>query len=129
MRRDAGTDRVNRVVSLGAQTMTAKEIIDDLRALGRQDLTVILTYIADRLHSARLSGGERVLDSSDFAAFLHELAFHARVGSRPCASVTARSAQQRFTTSTTPVHAVATFTRATRSVASRLVADECAAVN
>lgn len=53
--------------------MTAKELIDDLLFLGPQDLNVILSYIADHASEARLAGGERLNDVTDFKAFLREL--------------------------------------------------------
>lgn len=53
--------------------MTAKELIDHLRACGPQDLNVVFHYLADRVHESRLEGGQRLLDSTDFTIWLREL--------------------------------------------------------
>ncbi len=54
--------------------VTSKELIDDLRALGPQDLNVVLRYLADRVPAARTADGLRILDASDFIQWLRELA-------------------------------------------------------
>jgi hypothetical protein len=54
--------------------MTAKEVIDDLRAMGPQDVRVIFHYLADRAIDARLAEGQRICDVSDVVAWLRELA-------------------------------------------------------
>lgn len=53
--------------------MTAKELIDHLRACGPQDLNVVFHYIADRVPELRLEDGQRLLDSTDFTVCLREL--------------------------------------------------------
>lgn len=54
--------------------MKATELIADLRAVGPQDLCVVLTFLAERVPSARLADGQSLRDATDFMAWLHELA-------------------------------------------------------
>jgi hypothetical protein len=58
--------------------MNSRELISNLQALGPQDHHVLFTYLADHVHEARLNDGICLLDRSDFAAWLRELAREAR---------------------------------------------------
>ena len=66
--------------------MTAAEMMIHMRHLARkgtipqgsQGAQALFNYLADHLHLARLASGERLLDASDFAAFLRELGEAAR---------------------------------------------------
>jgi hypothetical protein len=57
--------------------MTAKELIANIRAralgagAGPRDL---FNYLADQVYEARLADGQRLLDATDFKAWLRELA-------------------------------------------------------
>jgi hypothetical protein len=55
--------------------MTAKEAIANLRLMGHQPIGyVAFLYLAAHADEARLAGGERLNDATDFAAWLIELA-------------------------------------------------------
>jgi hypothetical protein len=54
--------------------MKAKQIVEDLRALGPQDTNVLFQCLSDRVYTARLANGQRLLDASDFIAWLRLLA-------------------------------------------------------
>jgi hypothetical protein len=59
--------------------MTAKELISTFRILGPQEASVIFTYLADQVYDAKLATGQRILDATDFTAWLRELAEAAKV--------------------------------------------------
>jgi hypothetical protein len=59
--------------------MTPHELISSLRDCGEQSLSVTLCYLADRVDLARLAGGSRLCDASDFRVWLLELAEAARI--------------------------------------------------
>jgi hypothetical protein len=54
--------------------MTAVDLIANLRALGPQELPVILHFLADHALEGRLTEGQRLCDVTDFKAWLRELA-------------------------------------------------------
>lgn len=55
--------------------MTATELIRNLRSMGNlHDLKTSLLYIAVHADEVKLRDGNRLLDQSDFTAFLIELA-------------------------------------------------------
>src|SRR5882724_9003928 len=54
--------------------MTAKELIANLHFSGSIDPAECFLYLAAHAHEARLAGGQRLLDQSDFTAWLIELA-------------------------------------------------------
>ena len=54
--------------------MTVKDLIEDLRALGPQELSELLYWLADHVGHARTANGARLCDASDFRAWLIELA-------------------------------------------------------
>ncbi len=53
--------------------MTAKELISDLRAMNALDPRECFLYLAAHAHEARLANGCRLLDQTDFTAWLLEL--------------------------------------------------------
>jgi hypothetical protein len=54
--------------------MTPQELIADYRALGQQDLNVLLQFIADHLYELRLSNGAYLYDGTDFKQAFVEMA-------------------------------------------------------
>ncbi len=54
--------------------MTAKEAIANLRAAGADEPVEYFLYLANHSHEARLAGGGRLTDGTDFIAWLRELA-------------------------------------------------------
>jgi hypothetical protein len=63
--------------------MKADELIAELRAMGQQDAAVIFNYLAKHAMEARLAGGQRLCDVTDFAAWLRELSEAAKVPAPP----------------------------------------------
>ena len=57
--------------------MTAKQLIDCLRL--PKEMCRVFHGLADTVYEARLSGGQRLCDATDFAAWLRELAEETRV--------------------------------------------------
>jgi hypothetical protein len=53
--------------------MTAKDLVANLRAGGAIDPAECLLYMAAHAHEFRLSGGQRLLDQTDFTAWLIEV--------------------------------------------------------
>ncbi|HEX3941557.1 MAG TPA: hypothetical protein VHX11_08765 [Acidobacteriaceae bacterium] len=53
--------------------MTPKQIIAEFRQLGLQDDCVFLEYLETHVTEARLENGTRLIDASDFKAWLYEL--------------------------------------------------------
>jgi hypothetical protein len=61
--------------------MTAKQLTDCLRL--PKEACRIFHALADSVYEARLAGGQRLCDASDFAAWLRELAEETRVHGLP----------------------------------------------
>jgi hypothetical protein len=58
--------------------VTAQEFIAHLAPLDMNRLALVFDWIADHASELRLNGGQRLLDSIDWSAFLHEAAVAAR---------------------------------------------------
>lgn len=54
--------------------MTPAELVETFRILGRQDSSVVFTFLADHICNARLANGARLLDLSDVRAWFLEAA-------------------------------------------------------
>jgi hypothetical protein len=85
--------------------MTPQELIADYRALGQQDLNVLLQFIADHLYELQLTSGGCILDATDCKEAFLEMAEALRkscstsvpstVNEKPIPKVT-RPQQQRW---------------------------------
>jgi hypothetical protein len=57
--------------------MTPEELISNIHRMGKQDLCVVLQYLADRVYDARfptIDGERKLCDLIDFKLWLEELA-------------------------------------------------------
>jgi hypothetical protein len=67
-------DELKRADRLRDREISMHELTSDLRALGQQDFSVALHYLADRVYYACLSTGGRLRDVMDVKQWLEEIA-------------------------------------------------------